>query len=102
MKRDLNQPMLDLEGKPFEDVKTLRDIVYAALRATLPGDERLTPLESNEVFALAIRVVQGGVIDVTAKELQTLTDRVGRIFPNPIVRGLATRMLENDFVDPPA
>lgn len=103
MKRDLNVPFVDLEGKPFQDAQTLRDLVYMALRATLPGDEKLPRSESDKVFGIAVRlVIEGGVLDLTSDELKIITDRIGQAMPNPIVRGLACKMLEQDPVMPAA
>ena len=101
MKRNLNLPILTLEGESYDDAKTLRDIVYPALRATVPGDERLSRSASDKIFELAIRVVvEGPVLELTVDELKALVDRVVAAVPNPVVRGQACRLLEQDYVEP--
>jgi len=100
MKRDLNLPFLDPEGKKYGDVSTLRDIVYGALRAGVPADERSTLTEKAKVFELAMRVVAGGIIEVTADELKAITDRIPVVFANPTVCIPAIRLLEQDYAEP--
>lgn len=98
MKRNLNVPLRDLEGKPYEDAETLRDLVYLALKATLPPDEKSTIAEKAKIFSLAMRCVQGGVIEVDAPELKTIIDRLTFVVPNPIVCSIAVNLLEQDYV----
>lgn len=100
MKRNLSVALRDLEGKPFADAETLRDLVYFALRVTLPIDEKSSLAEKRKVFDLTVRVVQGGVIDVSADELKMILDRLNLAAPNPIVCGIACGLLEQDYVEP--
>lgn len=99
MNRNLDLPMLDLEGKPYPDAATLRDLAFAACRANLPSDEKASLTKKREIYGIAVKVVQGGVVELTIEQLKMLQERIGEAM-TPIVAGQAFEMLERDFVEP--
>lgn len=99
MKRNLDLPMIDLEGKPYVDAATLRDLAFAACRVNLPSDEKATLTKKREIYQLAVKIVQGGVVELSIEQLKMLQERIGEAM-TPIVAGQAYEMLERDFVEP--
>lgn len=103
MKRDFNQVLIDLEGKPFKDEKkvdlTLRRVVTDALGSTLPGDDSKTGDEKFKLFKLIVKVndacTKGALADIEAEELTIIKERVGRSW-NTLVMGPAYILLEKD------
>ena len=61
MKRDLSQPITDLDGKPFEGASDLCAVVHLALTAPLREDAE-KPLDHKlKLYRLAQRTHKGGI-----------------------------------------
>jgi hypothetical protein len=100
MKRDFNAQILNLEGLPFSDVKTLRDAALLTFQQGVEGDEKLTGQQRVDLFILADKIVKGGVVDVTAEDVATLKARIGKL-PSIILVGRAWPLLDTDYVETP-
>ena len=95
MKRNLDQPMTDLEGEPFADDATLKTICFAALAAQIHGDEAMPIDKKMKQYALLQTVNKGGVVDLTAEDIALIKERGNKIFPI-IPFGRMCEMLEQD------
>jgi len=82
--RDLDRPLLNVEGKEFEDKGTLRKVLITACLAADP-EERESADKKYKVGMLAFRLqkAQKSVI-LTAEEVSMVKERVGKFFP-PLV-----------------
>lgn len=94
MKRNLDAPILDLEGRPFEDQATLKTVSFLAATASLPSDQNLSVSSKLELYSLAQKLHTGGEVDLTAEEISLLKDRIGKTFASVIVIGRAFELLE--------
>lgn len=92
MKRNMDQPLTSLDGKPYEDKSTLKNVVFAAVTQPLDGERQSTE-EKLQCYAIAQRVFAGGEVELTAEEITLIKARIGKLFPVLIV-GQAFRMLE--------
>lgn len=96
MKRNLDTPILKLDGAEYADKPTLKLICFTAIAEPLPGDEKLTPVDKLKLYALAQKLHAGGVVDLSAEEIAQLKDRIGRGY-SALVVGRAFELLEQDM-----
>ena len=96
MKRNLDLPILQLDGKPFEDKATLKTVAFLAVTATLQSDQSMQVNEKMRLYALAQKVHAGGVVDLEAEDVALLKDRIGKAFSHVVVIGRAFELLENE------
>ncbi|QOR55296.1 MAG: hypothetical protein SHS37scaffold220_65 [Phage 67_12] len=99
MNRNFDAPMLSLDGKPYTDGATLKTVVFSAIQAQVPHDEKMTVDQKMKLYVLAGKVAKGGVVEVTAEDLSLMKERVGLVYP-PLTMGEAFRLLEQDHVAP--
>ena len=95
MKRDLDQPLLDLDGEDFEPPLTLGTVCYQATAGNTPFDSALQMDEKLKLYALAKKVHKGGEVELTAEDIALLKKRVAAGF-GTMVTGRACEMLEQD------
>lgn len=95
MKRNFDIPMTDIEGKPFADGATLKNITLLALGALARGDETQTGADKLRIYSVATKVVGGGVVDLTIEELALIKERIGKAM-NAFTVGRAFELLEQD------
>lgn len=95
MKRNLDQEMLNIDGKPFSDKATLKTVLFQAITAPLEADQRLPAEKKMQLYSLAQRIHLGGVAEFTAEELALLKDRVNQCYPIVVV-GAAFTILEQE------
>ena len=102
MKRNLNQQLVDLDGQPFKDGSTLKNICEAAAGVQL-SEDAMTPVEQKLKRLDLLKKIHAsdGVIDFTAEEIVLLKDRIGKIFPVMAI-GQAFEMLDSDYQEPVA
>lgn len=98
MKRNFDAPMLQLDGTPYSDGATLKSVAFAAISASIPGDEHQPVDEKMALYALAGKVVKGGIVDVDTNDLALLEKRIGKAYPALVV-GEAFRLIRTDFVE---
>ncbi len=96
MKRDLDLPMIDLQGNPFADGATLKTVAFVSITATLPSDDRMPVDQKLRLYRLAAKIAPGGVIELTVEELALLKDRIGSALTLMAV-GKAFELLEQDY-----
>lgn len=96
MKIDFNQPVCDLNGKPFPDGEgplTLSAVCVAALLQTYQDEQgKITGEEKYQRYDLATRV-NGKAADVTVEQIGRLKQLIGKFF-GPSVVGPTYDMLE--------
>lgn len=76
-----NEPMKDGEGKEF----TLGACVANAALSALPGDDKATGEEKAKRYKLARLAMSGGTKELSAEQLATAKDVVGRAYATIIV-----------------
>lgn len=112
MKIDVTQIINDRKGKPVQimDAKgvpieveagggplTLRYAACQALENVIPGDgENMKGPQKMRHFILAERIEQNDIVDLSAKDITVLTDRIGRAW-GTVVAGRALMMLDPDL-----
>ncbi len=101
MKRDFQQPIVNLEGKPLKDEDgkpvTLCSVALNALLASIPNDI-VTGEAKAKRYALALKINDHpGDVNVTAEELTLLKEQIGKIYA-PLVVGRAYDLLEEKAV----
>lgn len=96
MKRNLDLPILQLDGQPFKDDPTLGTVCFLAVTGSLPNDERQDGAQKMRLYGLAQKVHGGGVVDLTAEDVALLKERIGRAF-TVLVVGRAYELLEADL-----
>jgi len=75
MKRDLDVVLKDAYGKTFKDELTLGEAMALAIAARLPEDAHQTLEQRMVLYRLLQRVIQGGVQEFEAGELDTIKRR---------------------------
>ena len=110
---DVSAPILDIDGKPIpacaaktpecERPMTLGDVAMTALLTPYPdeaegtrGGVPITGQQKADRMALAIRIHDGGKVDLTAEQIALAKLLVGKAY-GPLVVGRAWALL-----DPPA
>lgn len=96
MKRNLEAPILDLDGKPLPDEATLKSVLFLAVTTPQKDDDRLDVKKKLELYSLAQKVHAGGEVDFTAEEIAALKDRVAKVFVHVVVVGRTFELLESD------
>jgi hypothetical protein len=125
MKRNFDTILLDLEGKPLKDghpkfkrdkagnpvydeatsepvvltpakEATLKTVAFVSMRASLPGDDTMSGDDKLKLYALAAKIVPGGVVDITADEVALLTGRIARTY-DFVTYGRAKEILDADM-----
>ena len=95
MTRDLDQPILRLNGEPFPDDLKLGTAIFLAVTAPLSGDEQTDGTAKMRLYSIASKVHAGGKVDLTAEEVSLAKDRIGHMFTVEVV-GCAYALLEAD------
>jgi hypothetical protein len=96
MERNFNQPILQLDGKPFDDQLTLGKAVFMCTSTQLRGDESLDLNAKLRLYALSKLGFDGGVsVKLTSEDVTTIKERAARAFSNYIVVGRIVDALEN-------
>ncbi len=106
MKINFSQVLTTLKGEDMFDVEqekgvepvklTLEMISTAALMSVLPQKE-VSGKEKLYRYKLAVRVSEGGVVDLKTEEIAKIKGLVGDLY-NPLIVGRTEEMLEKEFV----
>lgn len=99
MKRNLDAPILNLDGKPFEDLASLKTLAFMAVTTPIKSDEQMPVADKIKLYALAHKTHLGGVVDFSSEELALLKTRIGGLFTHVIVVGRAFELLDADYVE---
>ncbi len=97
---DFTQQLTGLDGKaitltsaPDSPPATLSDIAIMALTAQFNDEQTMPGSKKFELYELARKVYHGKAVVLTAEEVATLKDRIGR-FWGPSVVGAAWPLLD--------
>lgn len=98
MKINFDTVILDLKGNPVpagEDNKptTLGDISCIALQASFPDEQSLEGKEKFNRFKLAVKLSNGGEIDLSSEDVALIKKLIGKAFTNVVV-GRAWEILD--------
>lgn len=95
MKIDFSRKLTALDGREDPNAPTLKDMAISALTGSLRGDEELQPKSKFDLGLLAQRLALSAeaAVEVTAEEIATIKDRIGRAY-NPAGVVMAWQMLE--------
>ncbi len=96
MQLDLDEKILDLEGKPLKDADkdmTLCSVVCAAMLATVPEDQNLPADKKVKMFRLAQIAIKRGKQDLPIEDVAFLKERIGKLY-GPLVVGRVYDILE--------
>jgi hypothetical protein len=99
MKRNFDAPILNLDGVPFADVKTLKDAALLTFQQGVEGDDKLSGQQRVDLFLIAHKIAKGGIVDLTAEEVATLKVRIGKL-PSIVLVGRAWPLLDADHCEP--
>lgn len=95
MKRNLDTPLLTLDGKPFDDNATLKSVVFMVLTAPMEGDDKMSVEAKMKQYGLIKTVHAGGVVDLTAEDITTIKARGAKAL-SMLAFGLMVDMLEKE------
>lgn len=94
MKIDVSKKIANLDGSVAEGAPSLSDVMLKALLEDLRGDEHQTGKDKFDRALLAQRIQQADkTAEITAEEIATIKDRIGRAFSPVVVFG-AWNLLE--------
>lgn len=79
-------------GEPL----TLGAAVAHALTAAAPDEPGLAPGEAEKRLNLALRLVDGGVVEITPEERGLMKRRAGKAYRGALVPGRVAMLLEGD------
>ena len=105
MKIDFDAEIKNLNGdvifKSTDDKipSTLADVAINALFTTTEKDRKLSGAKKFDLYVLGTIINAGGVIDLKAKEIVLLKDRIGEI-NGPLIVGRAYELLEPETTEP--
>lgn len=108
MKLNLDQPILDFDGKEMpqrkdsKDPMTLKYVFFTALsepslETNVRGEqipENLNVDQKMKMYKLCSEVVKGGEIDFVVDDLTLMKERVGKIFISPLIYGRVCEILD--------
>jgi hypothetical protein len=80
MKRDLEQVLINVFGKPFEPSLTLGGACFQALNGVFDSDAKLNGDEKMKIYRVGKKVANGGVVDFSTEELAMIKERVGKMY----------------------
>lgn len=95
MKRDLDLPLLTIDGKPYEDKATLKTVLFSAITVPVDSDQTMSTDDKMKLYGLAQRVYAGGIADFKAEEIALMKARIGKLYPVLVV-GAAFALLEQE------
>lgn len=88
MKVNFSKKLPNLDGSVADGAPSLKEVVLKALLDDLRGDEHQTGKDKFDRALLAQRVHHSeGEADVTAEEIATMKERIGRAFSPLLVLG---------------
>lgn len=102
MKFNIDQPLLDLDGKPMgeEDAPfTYKQALFLIVTTVLPEDNKLLLATRMTLFDLAGRVNGGGVIELTAEEVVQIKSRANSVIAQVVTLGRVVQFLEGNAGD---
>jgi hypothetical protein len=99
MKRNLDQVMLDLDGKSLGDKATLKTVCFSAMVAPLEGDQAMTVEVKMKQYALLQAINKGGVVELTAEDIALLKARAAKCLML-VAFGRLCEMLEQEYHEP--
>ncbi len=94
--KNLNDETIFLPRGKDKDVEvplTLAGVAIGALCNLTEKDRAMTGEKKFELYVLAVIIKQGGEIDLKAKDIMLLKDRIGQI-NTPLIVGRAYELLE--------
>lgn len=102
MKVNLDQPLVDFDGKPIRegnrnepgDEFSLKKVITAALSTPLDEDKGMSTDKVVARWKLACRVHGGGEQELTAEELVEIKGRLPKVYPSALIAGQACEMLK--------
>lgn len=113
MKVNVDQLVRNLDGSPYKptraacpqcgspaqigDPMTVRSACVEALSTPLQSDREKTTMQKMELFDLAQKIYgagDDGIVDLTAKEITVVQERVNQFYLAPPVVAQVHRMLE--------
>lgn len=94
MKRNLDAPILQLDGSEFSDKATLGTVCFSAVVAVIPADQNSDITQKIALYNLAQILAKGGEVDLTSEDIVLLKDRVGKVISNVIAIGRVFELLE--------
>lgn len=100
MKRDLDQPMMTLDNKPFDDKATLKTVIFMVLNAPVEGDDKMGVDQKMRQFGLLKTVHGGGVVELSAEDISMIKARAAKVMP-VMHFGLMCDLLETEYVEKP-
>lgn len=99
MHYNLDLPITQIDGTEFEPPMRLVTTVFTAITTALRGDETLTPADKLQQYALAVRIHNGGVVELKAEDVAIIKDRAGKLYFT-VVYGRLVELLEGGAVVP--
>lgn len=96
MKRNLDLPLLQLDGSPFADAPTLKALIFHSITSVIKGDDQAMVETKLKMYRIAQKVAPGGVVDLEIDELAMIKDRIGKACANVIAMGRSFELLEQD------
>jgi hypothetical protein len=97
MKRNLDLPILQLDGTPFVDNPTLKVIIYTAFTTPLQTDNNMPDDDKLKNYSLVAKTHKGGVVDLTADEIASIKSRICKVWNHVVIIGRAHEILEADY-----
>lgn len=112
MNVDFSAVIVDIDGEPVPipkktaaigangaalnpaDTEPLTLARTAVLALMEPDAERTSPEAKLDEYALAMKIRNGGKIDISAEDARLLTTRIAKRFPSFIVSGQAAHLLK--------
>jgi len=92
MKIDFSQEIKKLDGTVLEDAEGILTLGVICCRAlTGNTDKMIKPLHS---YKLALSIYGKSIVDVKAKDITLMQERIISMFASPLVAGQASIMLE--------
>lgn len=99
MKRNLDTPLVDFDGKAFGDGATLKTVVFTVLSTPMEGDDKMSLDQKMKQYALLQSVHKGGVVDLTAEEITLIKSRGVKML-GIIALGRMCELLETEYTPP--
>jgi hypothetical protein len=96
VKMDGNQPVLDTDKRPIQEIVPIRTYFINALNSQITG-ETLVAEDKAQIYYLSVKLFRNKEVELTKSDQKFILDRIGKIYP-PIIYGRIMDLFEEKSV----
>lgn len=98
MKFDLDKPLNQLDGKPFEGDLTIGKAMFIVMNAQVDGDQSMGVDQRMKQFGLLKIAHEGGVVTLSSEEVSLVKARAAKVL-STMAFGVLAEALESPMIE---